>query len=152
MKLEELEPERLDYMGVSFGATKQLYKFWRRSDFVPVYMRQTPVGHMETVPPAEALRSADALVWARARLMHANACFLSQNDLTGEHTCIMLHPLAAAQSGSDWLEAYWADFRRRFSNLLSYSFRVRHSGAGCVGDALGLAARVCGRTVFFRAA
>lgn len=43
MKLEELEPERLDYIGVSFGATKELYKFWRRSDFIPVYLRQTAV-------------------------------------------------------------------------------------------------------------
>lgn len=36
----------------------------------------------------------------------------------------MLHPLAAARAGSNWLEAYWGDFRKRFSNLLSYSFRV----------------------------
>ena len=43
LKLNEVKPERLDYLGVSFGATSQLFKFWKKCGFVPVYMRQTQV-------------------------------------------------------------------------------------------------------------
>ncbi|KYK54626.1 hypothetical protein DCS_06586 [Drechmeria coniospora] len=40
-KLGEKRPERLDYMGVSFGLTPALHRFWKRSQFSPVYLRQT---------------------------------------------------------------------------------------------------------------
>lgn len=50
------------------------------------------------------------------------------NDLTGEHSCIMLNVLkpddAAVEQPEDWLMAYWVDFRRRFISLLSYQFRA----------------------------
>lgn len=47
------------------------------------------------------------------------------NDLTGEHSCIMLNVLNEDEKGSNnWLEAYWCDFRRRFITLLSYQFKV----------------------------
>ncbi|EHB01864.1 UPF0202 protein C20G8.09c [Heterocephalus glaber] len=51
-------------------------------------------------------------------------CVFPQNDLTGEHSCIMLKTLAdedEAERGA-WLEAFWKDFRRRFLALLSYQF------------------------------
>ncbi|XP_011312342.1 N-acetyltransferase 10 [Fopius arisanus] len=41
LNLNERRPERLDYLGVSFGLTERLLKFWKRSGFVPVYLRQT---------------------------------------------------------------------------------------------------------------
>ncbi|KAL4697699.1 hypothetical protein H8959_003397 [Pygathrix nigripes] len=88
LKLNERPAERLDYLGVSYGLTPRLLKFWKRAGFVPVYLRQTP------------------------------------NDLTGEHSCIMLKTLTdedeADQGG--WLAAFWKDFRRRFLALLSYQF------------------------------
>ncbi|KAK2187051.1 hypothetical protein NP493_180g07027 [Ridgeia piscesae] len=114
LKLSERPPEKLDYLGVSFGLTANLLKFWKRSGYIPVYLRQTA------------------------------------NDLTGEHSCIMLKILneeeeaagkdeagqeATGKSGKEelWLMAYWkgecdigefvADFRRRFGALLSYQFR-----------------------------
>ncbi|XP_066257074.1 RNA cytidine acetyltransferase isoform X1 [Euwallacea similis] len=88
LKLSERPPEKLDYIGVSFGLTEQLLKFWKRASFVPVYLRQTT------------------------------------NDLTGEHSCIMLNVLNSSENpeNSRWLNAYWADFRRRFINLLGYQF------------------------------
>uniref|UniRef100_A0A8C0ZZ53 RNA cytidine acetyltransferase n=1 Tax=Castor canadensis TaxID=51338 RepID=A0A8C0ZZ53_CASCN len=46
------------------------------------------------------------------------------NDLTGEHSCIMLKTLTEedeAERGA-WLPAFWKDFRRRFLALLSYQF------------------------------
>ncbi|KAI0242812.1 RNA cytidine acetyltransferase [Lamellibrachia satsuma] len=115
LKLSERPPEKLDYLGVSFGLTANLLKFWKRSGYVPVYLRQTA------------------------------------NDLTGEHSCIMLKIMdeededagkdeagqgatgkdeagqgATGKAGKEesWLMAYWKDFRRRFGALLSYQFRT----------------------------
>jgi N-acetyltransferase 10 len=85
-KLSERRPDNLDYVGVSYGLTQPLHKFWKRASFVPVYLRQTP------------------------------------NELTGEHSCVMLRPLETAQDKS-WLGAFARDFHRRFLSLLSYQFR-----------------------------
>lgn len=78
----------MDYLGVSYGLTPQLLKFWKKAGFVPVYLRQTP------------------------------------NDLTGEHSCVMLKELNTeeAPEQGQWLSAFWKDFRRRFLSLLSYQF------------------------------
>ncbi|XP_051512314.1 RNA cytidine acetyltransferase-like [Myxocyprinus asiaticus] len=88
LKLNERRAERLDYLGVSYGLTPQLLKFWKKAGFVPVYLRQTP------------------------------------NDLTGEHSCIMLKELNTEESTEQgqWLSAFWKDFRRRFLSLLSFQF------------------------------
>ena len=34
-------PERLDYLGTSFGLTLELYNFWHKAGYLPVYIRQT---------------------------------------------------------------------------------------------------------------
>ncbi|XP_054246443.1 RNA cytidine acetyltransferase [Indicator indicator] len=87
LKLSERPAENLDYLGVSYGLTPRLLKFWKRAGFVPVYLRQTP------------------------------------NDLTGEHSCIMLKMLNDEDTEQEsWLTAFWKDFRRRFLSLLSYQF------------------------------
>jgi N-acetyltransferase 10 len=86
-KLSERSPDPLDYLGVSFGLTSPLHKFWKRAQFAPVYLRQTP------------------------------------NDLTGEHSCVMLRPLSNGNDAS-WLSAYASDFHKRFLTLLSYQFRT----------------------------
>ncbi|XP_045146924.1 RNA cytidine acetyltransferase isoform X2 [Echinops telfairi] len=88
LKMSERPAEHLDYLGVSYGLTPQLLKFWKRAGFVPVYLRQTP------------------------------------NDLTGEHSCIMLKTLSQEDETDRgaWLSAFWKDFRRRFLALLSYQF------------------------------
>ncbi|KAK6190666.1 hypothetical protein SNE40_002478 [Patella caerulea] len=90
LKLSERKAERLDYLGVSYGLTSDLLRFWKKSGFAPVYLRQTP------------------------------------NELTGEHSCIMLKILntdESIQTNSDWLHHYWNDFRRRMVSLLSFQFR-----------------------------
>lgn len=49
------------------------------------------------------------------------------NDLTGEHTCIMLHVLHADDPDTKpltWLNEFSTDFRRRFISLLSFQFRT----------------------------
>ncbi|KAI7866670.1 GNAT acetyltransferase 2-domain-containing protein [Spinellus fusiger] len=40
-KLSETRPVALDYLGVSFGLTPSLHKFWKRAGYVPLYLRQT---------------------------------------------------------------------------------------------------------------
>ncbi|MED6264294.1 N-acetyltransferase 10 [Characodon lateralis] len=92
LKLSERRAERLDYLGVSYGLTAQLLKFWKKAGYTPVYLRQTP------------------------------------NDLTGEHSCVMLKELNTeeASENSLWLTAFWKDFRRRFLSLLSYKFSSFH--------------------------
>ena len=86
-RLPERRPAALDYLGVSYGLTAPLHKFWKRGGFVPVYLRQTA------------------------------------NELTGEHTCVMLRTLESGSSDPSWLGAYAKDFHRRFLSLLSYQFR-----------------------------
>ena len=41
LRLSEKRPDRVDYLGVSYGLTDSLHKFWKKSGFVPVYLRQT---------------------------------------------------------------------------------------------------------------
>ncbi|KAI1004518.1 RNA cytidine acetyltransferase [Podosphaera aphanis] len=85
-KLSECFPDRLDYVGVSFGLTQPLHRFWKRAKFAPVYLRQTA------------------------------------NELTGEHTCIMIRPLGPPEDIS-WLGAFSRDFQLRFLKLLKYQFK-----------------------------
>ncbi|SPO02160.1 related to A.ambisexualis antheridiol steroid receptor [Cephalotrichum gorgonifer] len=85
-RLEERRPAGVDYVGVSYGLTPPLHKFWKKAQFSPIYLRQTA------------------------------------NDLTGEHTCVMIRPLESSGDRS-WLGAFARDFHRRFLSLLSYDFK-----------------------------
>lgn len=38
-RLTERRPEKLDYIGTSYGLTAELLKFWKSQKFVPVYLR-----------------------------------------------------------------------------------------------------------------
>ncbi|KAL2756987.1 hypothetical protein ACRALDRAFT_1075722 [Sodiomyces alcalophilus JCM 7366] len=60
--------------------------------------------------------------WKRAQFAPV---YLRQtvNDLTGEHTCVMIRPLENSGDRS-WLGAFCRDFHRRFLSLLSYQFRT----------------------------
>ncbi|KIO06091.1 hypothetical protein M404DRAFT_999312 [Pisolithus tinctorius Marx 270] len=40
-RLSERKPESLDYLGVSYGLTPQLLRFWKRAGYIPLYIRQT---------------------------------------------------------------------------------------------------------------
>ncbi len=47
------------------------------------------------------------------------------NELTGEHSCVMLRSLAANNNNdTGWLGAFARDFHKRFLSLLSYQFRT----------------------------
>lgn len=85
LKLSEKSPHYLHYLGVSYGLTPQLNKFWKKTGYSPIYLRQTA------------------------------------NELTGEHTCVMLKVLEGRDKS--WLGEFASDFHRRFINLLAYEFR-----------------------------
>jgi len=78
-------------MGTSFGCTQELFNFWHKNGYKPVYLR------------------------------------LTSNNLTGEHSCIMVKPHQGVSldtiPNEDWLTAFHTDFKRRFINLLSYQFK-----------------------------
>ncbi|XP_059432012.1 RNA cytidine acetyltransferase 2-like [Corylus avellana] len=40
--LRERQPEKLHYIGVSFGLTQDLFRFWRKRGFAPFYIGQIP--------------------------------------------------------------------------------------------------------------
>lgn len=86
-RLSEIQPEPLDYLSVSYGLTPSLFKFWKRSGYIPLYIRQTT------------------------------------NELTGEHSCVMIKGLSSRQEETKgWLSSFAQDFQRRFLSLLSYKF------------------------------
>ena len=61
-RLSERRPEPLDWLGVSYGLTPQLFKFWKRSGYTPLYLRQVPndlTGEYTTVQ-LKALESSHA--------------------------------------------------------------------------------------------
>ncbi|KAL4399453.1 N-acetyltransferase 10 [Malassezia pachydermatis] len=41
-RLSERQPESLDWLGVSYGLTSELFKFWKQSGYTPLYIRQNP--------------------------------------------------------------------------------------------------------------
>ncbi|XP_055912819.1 RNA cytidine acetyltransferase [Eupeodes corollae] len=90
-RLNERAPENIDYIGTSYGLTKDLLKFWKNQGFVPVYVSQ------------------------------------KANDLTGEHSCIMLQTLhkegIREKATGEWLSLYFNDFRRRVIKLLGRVFK-----------------------------
>jgi N-acetyltransferase 10 len=100
-KLSERKPLSIQYMGTSFGITPELYNFWTKNQYVPLYIRQT------------------------------------SNDLTGEHTCILVKPLkkdeitigvdmpieeSKEENNDGWAQPYTSDFRKRFMSLLGFEF------------------------------
>lgn len=49
---------------------------------------------------------------------------LTQNDLTGEHTCVMLRLLKQSTNTTiDWLQSFYDDFTKRLVSLLAFDFR-----------------------------
>jgi len=107
-KLSETKPPFVYYLGTAFGLTKELFNFWRKGEFYPVYLK------------------------------------LSENDITGEHSCIMLRPfdvkeeilkinfnsnqsesLSPQEFGNkiSWLNPYLSDFKKRLTTLLAYDLK-----------------------------
>jgi N-acetyltransferase 10 len=98
-KLEDVKPTFIYYLGTSFGLTKNLFNFWNKNGYKPLYLA------------------------------------LASNDITGEHSCIMLKPIREGniKTLSDvidsdnksikWIKPFLNDFKHRFTSLLSFDFK-----------------------------
>lgn len=88
---EKLQAPSLDYLGVAFGLTPNLFRFWSKNGFRSLYIRQ------------------------------------SKNEVTGEHTVIMVKPLKKGKQEVSKqeinFEFLFEEFKKRFVRLLSMQFR-----------------------------
>lgn len=55
--LHDRRPERLHYIGVSFGLTLDLFRFWRKHNFAPFYVSQIPVEDISNLSPLFLMRT-----------------------------------------------------------------------------------------------
>ena len=107
-KLSERQPIQLNYLGTSFGVTKQLFQFWRKNNFIPIYLRQT----------ANELTGEHSCVMVRP--INLNDDSLIQNNITQQTDIANLIFLQE----KSWLSSYFLDFKKRLLNLLGYDFRA----------------------------
>ncbi|KAK9272602.1 hypothetical protein L1049_002976 [Liquidambar formosana] len=92
--LRERRPEKLHYIGVSFGLTLDLFRFWRKHKFAPFYIGQIPssVTGEHTCMVLKPLNNDDV-------------------DVSGS-------------DDSGFFTPFYQDFKRRFTRLLGSSFRT----------------------------
>lgn len=78
-RLGEVRPPHIDYMGVSFGLTHELFNFWSKNKYLPVYLRQTinELTAEHTCIMIKALQTSNAF--------KPNASLLSGEDDTSKH-------------------------------------------------------------------
>lgn len=91
--VSQRRPERLDYLGVCYGLTGELFRFWKRLNFVPVYIRQTA-----------------------NNLTGEFSCIMVKILIQQRETSLSI-------VSNDWLIDFWKDFRKRFISLLGLVFR-----------------------------
>ena len=119
--LSERAPERLQWLGASYGLTQDLFTFWKRSKFQPVYLRQSA---------SNLTGEGNSFLPLRLTLV-ATSCYLITCDFckhngghAGEFTAIMLLALPSPNvEGVAWLEPFVQDFKLRFLTLLAGPFR-----------------------------
>ncbi|KAH7352706.1 hypothetical protein KP509_19G059500 [Ceratopteris richardii] len=92
--LNERMPEKIHYLGVSFGLTMPLYNFWHKHDFWPLYIGQIP----------NSITGEHSCIVLRA--LESDEVDLSSNGQM------------------KWVRPFNYDFRRRFINLLGSCFRT----------------------------
>lgn len=91
--LHERRPEKLHYIGVSFGLIQHLYNFWRKHKFVPFYIGQIP-----------------SAITGEHTCMMLKPLENDEIEYKGE-------------GPGGFFEPFHQDFRHRFIRLLSSAFR-----------------------------
>ncbi|PHJ23840.1 atpase protein [Cystoisospora suis] len=121
---------QIDYFGVAFGLTAQLFRFWSRKQFVPVYIRQVATdvtGEFSCIMLRHAAlpsRSTKRDVKEKNKDKSAingtdDDALMKKNlwqgiDITGGST----DKEFIGRADGSWLFAFAADFRSRFLQLL----------------------------------
>jgi N-acetyltransferase 10 len=98
-------PPRLHYLGVSYGLTQQLYNFWSRAGYLPLYLRQT----------ASEVTGEHTVVMVRPLEHQGVVAAANGGGGVGGGN---------ASSSTNWLAPFVDDFRSRFASLLSGPFRT----------------------------
>lgn len=112
MGLDERKAEKLHYLGVSFGLTPELLKFWKRSGYVPVYIRQTP--------------SDITGEYSCIMLKRIEPADQKTNDVD-ESMAIDDDSEAIGDKRDDgWLRLFFEEFRTDFLELLVHQFKNFH--------------------------
>ncbi|KAK9130064.1 hypothetical protein Sjap_010551 [Stephania japonica] len=102
VNLSERPPEELHYLGVSFGLTLDLFRFWRRHKFAPFYICQ--------IPSAVTGEHACMVIKALDRSIQKKTLDSDDIEVSG-----------SGQFG--FFTPFYQDFRLRFARLLGSSFR-----------------------------
>lgn len=99
-------PEQLHYLGTSFGLTQELYNFWKKNGYLPLYLRQTP-----------------------SEVTGEHTILMLNPLQTGELGAGKAEE--AEKKAENWLDPFVHDFRLRFQSLLSGAFK-KFSAAMCL--------------------
>ncbi|KOM30646.1 hypothetical protein LR48_Vigan01g020000 [Vigna angularis] len=91
--LRERRPEKLHYIGVSFGLTLDLFRFWRKHKFAPFYIGQIP-----------------------NTITGEHSCMILRPLNNDEIEADGSNPLG-------FFSPFYQDFRQRFTKLLASTFR-----------------------------
>lgn len=105
--LTERVPERVQWLGAAFGLTQELFNFWHRLGYKPVYLRQTP----------SDITGECSCVMLRA-VGDASASVDEAHGGGGGDDV----------SPSSWVDAFAGDFRVRYASLLGSAFRQHAPG------------------------
>lgn len=105
MSLDERPVESLDYMGVSFGMTPELLKFWKRNGYLPVYIRQTQ----------SDITGEHSYIMLRR--------IIDQDDTIGDQMDVEGDLPKSNQRDKDWLVSFFEEFRTDFLELLVHQFK-----------------------------
>lgn len=108
MSLDERKAEKLDYMGVSFGLTPELLKFWKRNSYTPVYIRQT----------ASDITGEHSCIMLRRLIVEQE---LEESALMEVDSDTQI--AVKSKKSEDWLKSFFEEFRTDFIELLVHQFR-----------------------------
>ncbi|PVU92399.1 hypothetical protein BB561_003849 [Smittium simulii] len=103
LRLSEKGLPNLHWLGVSYGLTINLFKFWKRSGYSPVYLRQT----------TSELTGEHTVVMLKDLPINKPSFTSASNESALTSTNI---------SNKDWLKMFTVDFTRRIINLFGYEF------------------------------
>lgn len=101
-RLSERQPESLDWLGVSYGLTPELFRFWSKVGYTPLYMRQVPnelTGEYSTVQ-LKTLHGEQAWLGAFAADFGRRFCSLLSFRFRELKTTTALGVLEAASGAS----------------------------------------------------
>lgn len=97
--LTEVKAPFVYYIGTSFGLTINLFKFWKKAEYVPLYLRTLQ----------NSITGEHSCIMVRPIPLSTDEIHLNSNS-------------TSIQS-NNWIDSYSLDFSKRLISLLSYEFK-----------------------------